>query len=132
MFEQAKNEQQPTKSAVVGRLAPTPSGYLHLGNAVNFVLTWLLVRRAGGTLHLRIDDLDRARLRRAYLDNIFKTIEWLGLDYDHGPSGPTIFCGTTRSCCSCPPTTRCCGGWPCGPVLFMAARARAPAARQLR
>ena len=75
----------------VGRLAPTPSGYLHLGNAVNFVLTWLLVRRAGGTLHLRIDDLDRARLRRSYLENIFRVIDWLGIDYDYGPSGPDDF-----------------------------------------
>ena len=77
--------------AVVGRLAPTPSGYLHLGNAVNFVLTWLLVRRAGGTLHLRIDDLDRARLRRPYLENIFRVIDWLGIDYDLGPAGPDDF-----------------------------------------
>jgi len=76
---------------LVSRLAPTPSGYLHLGNAVNFVLTWLLTRRAHGTLHLRIDDLDRQRLRPAYLDNIFQTIDWLGLDYDHGPSGPDDF-----------------------------------------
>jgi glutamyl/glutaminyl-tRNA synthetase len=80
------NEQR-----IVGRLAPTPSGYLHLGNAVNFVLTWLLVRRAGGTLHLRIDDLDRARLRRPYLENIFRVIDWLGLDYDHGPGTPEDF-----------------------------------------
>jgi glutamyl/glutaminyl-tRNA synthetase len=83
-------------SPVVSRLAPTPSGFLHLGNAVNFVLTWLLTRqvvpgRAGGTLHLRIDDLDRARLRPAYLDNIFRVIDWLGIDYDHGPSGPDNF-----------------------------------------
>jgi glutamyl/glutaminyl-tRNA synthetase len=85
--ERAVGQQKP----VVGRLAPTPSGYLHLGNAVNFVLTWLLVRRAGGTLHLRIDDLDRARLRRPYLENIFRVIGWLGLDYDHGPSGPDDF-----------------------------------------
>jgi glutamyl/glutaminyl-tRNA synthetase len=76
---------------LVGRLAPTPSGYLHLGNAVNFVLTWLLVRRAGGTLHLRIDDLDRARLRQPYLTNIFRVIDWLGIDYDYGPSGPDDF-----------------------------------------
>lgn len=81
----------PTSAPVISRLAPTPSGYLHLGNAVNFVLTWLLVRRAVGTLHLRIDDLDRARLRPAYLENIFRTIEWLGLDYDAGPAGPTDF-----------------------------------------
>ncbi|HEX8505799.1 MAG TPA: glutamate--tRNA ligase family protein [Hymenobacter sp.] len=76
---------------VVSRLAPTPSGYLHLGNAVNFVLTWLLTRQAGGTLHLRIDDLDRARLRPAYLDNIFRVIDWLGIDYDLGPTGPDDF-----------------------------------------
>lgn len=78
-------------SPLRGRLAPTPSGYLHLGNAVNFVHTWLLVRRAGGTLHLRIDDLDRARLRPAYLENIFQTIRWLGLDYDTGPRDPQEF-----------------------------------------
>ncbi|MBX0292353.1 hypothetical protein K3G63_18040 [Hymenobacter sp. HSC-4F20] len=76
---------------VVSRLAPTPSGFLHLGNAINFTLTWLLTRRAGGTLHLRIDDLDRARFRPAYLENIFRTLEWLGLDYDHGPTGPDDF-----------------------------------------
>ena len=76
---------------VVSRLAPTPSGYLHLGNAVNFVLTWLRTRRAGGVLHLRIDDLDRARLRPVYLENVFRVIDWLGLDYDHGPSGPDDF-----------------------------------------
>ena len=78
-------------SPVVSRLAPTPSGYLHLGNAVNFVLTWLLTRQAAGTLHLRIDDLDRARLRPAYLNNIFRVVDWLGIDYDHGPSGPDDF-----------------------------------------
>lgn len=76
---------------VTGRLAPTPSGYLHLGNAVNFVLTWLLVRRRRGRLHLRIDDLDRARLRRPYLDNIFQVIDWLKIDYDYGPAGPDDF-----------------------------------------
>ena len=84
------------KPPIVARLAPTPSGYLHLGNAVNFVLTWLLTRRvvpgrAGGVLHLRIDDLDRARLRPAYLDNIFRVIDWLGIDYDQGPNGPDDF-----------------------------------------
>jgi glutamyl-tRNA synthetase len=58
---------------------------------VNFVLTWLLTRQAGGVLHLRIDDLDRARLRAAYLDNIFRVIDWLGIDYDYGPCGPDDF-----------------------------------------
>lgn len=82
--------QKPV-APVVSRLAPTPSGFLHLGNAINFTLTWLLTRRAGGILHLRIDDLDRARFRPAYLDNIFRTLDWLGLDYDHGPTGPDDF-----------------------------------------
>lgn len=81
----------PVSLPVVSRLAPTPSGFLHLGNAVNFTLTWLLTRWAGGTLHLRIDDLDRARFRPAYLANIFHTLDWLGLDYDHGPTGPDDF-----------------------------------------
>ena len=93
MSLQTSNEQPKTRNQkpVIGRLAPTPSGYLHLGNAVNFVLTWLLVRQTGGTLHLRIDDLDRARLRRPYLENIFRIIDWLQIDYDHGPSGPDDF-----------------------------------------
>ena len=85
------NAKNDVSQPVIGRLAPTPSGYLHLGNAVNFVLTWLLVRRAGGTLHLRIDDLDRARLRRVYLENIFRVIDWLKIDYDHGPASPDDF-----------------------------------------
>jgi glutamyl/glutaminyl-tRNA synthetase len=67
------------------RLAPTPSGYLHAGNAVNFLLTETLVRRANGELHLRIDDIDRERVRPAYLDNIFATLRWLGITYEVGP-----------------------------------------------
>ena len=80
----------PSES-IVSRLAPTPSGFLHLGNAVNFTLAWLITRRVGGRLHLRIDDLDRARCRPAYLENIFRTLQWLSLDYDAGPSGPDDF-----------------------------------------
>jgi glutamyl/glutaminyl-tRNA synthetase len=67
------------------RLAPTPSGYLHIGNAFNFVLTWVLVRMNKGKLMLRIDDMDRPRVKREYLDDIFHTLEWLGIDWDEGP-----------------------------------------------
>ncbi|MDA8165227.1 MAG: glutamate--tRNA ligase family protein [Desulfobacteraceae bacterium] len=74
-----------------GRLAPTPSGYLHLGNGVNFVLTWLMVRREGGVLKLRIDDADSARTRPEYVEDIFRQLEWLGLDWDEGPEGPDDF-----------------------------------------
>ncbi|MFY7997597.1 MAG: glutamate--tRNA ligase family protein [Candidatus Kapaibacteriota bacterium] len=66
------------------RLAPTPSGYLHLGNAFSFLLTWLVVRKQHGHLHLRIDDLDADRAKPDYYDDIFTTLDWLGLDYDSG------------------------------------------------
>lgn len=67
------------------RIAPTPSGYLHTGNGLNFVLTWLLVRMQKGTLRLRIDDLDVHRANPQYVDDIFRTLEWLGIDWDEGP-----------------------------------------------
>ena len=75
----------------VSRLAPTPSGYLHLGNAVNFLMTWSIVRCLGGTLHLRIDDMDGIRFRNDVLEDIFVCLDWLGLDWDIGPSGPGDF-----------------------------------------
>ncbi len=68
------------------RIAPTPSGFLHIGNAYNFVLTWMITRSKGGTLRLRIDDLDQARVRDEYLNDVFQTLDWLGLDWDEGPS----------------------------------------------
>lgn len=75
----------------VSRLAPTPSGFLHLGNAVNFLVTWAIVRARGGVLHLRIDDMDGIRFREDVLEDIFYSLEWLGLDWDLGPSGPMDF-----------------------------------------
>ncbi len=73
---------------VVSRIAPTPSGFLHLGNAFNFLLTWLICKKQKGKLLLRIDDLDQARVRPEYLEDIFRTIDWLGISIDEGPSGP--------------------------------------------
>jgi glutamyl/glutaminyl-tRNA synthetase len=73
------------------RLAPTPSGYLHAGNAWSFLLTWLLARSRGGKIHLRIDDLDAARFREEYLEDIFLSLRWLGLDWDSGPADPADF-----------------------------------------
>ncbi len=67
------------------RLAPTPSGMLHEGNALNFILTWWFTRFHRGELILRIDDSDDSRSRDAYLQDIFEVIDWLGIDYDHGP-----------------------------------------------
>ncbi len=78
-------------SALVTRLAPTPSGYLHVGNAVNLVLTSWLARGAGGRLLLRIDDFDKGRARREYLEDVFDTLTWLGIEADAGPTGPDDF-----------------------------------------
>ena len=67
------------------RLAPTPSGYLHAGNAVNFAITAALTRARGGDLQLRIDDLDAERYRPEYRADIFETLVWLGIHWDSGP-----------------------------------------------
>ena len=74
----------PPSGGIVSRIAPTPSGYLHAGNAYNFILTYLLTRSLGGVLHLRIDDYDLGRYRREFVQNIFDVLEFLGLDYDKG------------------------------------------------
>jgi len=67
------------------RFAPTPSGYLHLGNAYSFLLTWIIARKSGGKIHLRIDDYDEGRSREIYIRDIFTSLDWLGLDWDSGP-----------------------------------------------
>jgi len=75
----------------IGRIAPTPSGYLHIGNAANFLLTWLAVRLRHGRLLLRIDDLDRDRCKEVYVEDVFASLEWLGIEPDEGPSGVSDF-----------------------------------------
>ena len=70
----------------VTRIAPTPSGYLHRGNAYNFLLVWLLARTHNGTIVLRIDDLDKGRFRAHFLESIFYDLHWMGIDWDKGPT----------------------------------------------
>ncbi len=70
------------------RIAPTPSGYLHIGNALNFVRTWLWVRKNNGSLRLRIDDCDTTRAKPEYIEDIFKTLDWMGIDWNEGPQTP--------------------------------------------
>lgn len=73
---------------VRSRIAPTPSGFLHEGNAFNFLLTWALVRAYDGVLQLRIDDADEIRSKPEYIQNIFQDLEWLGIDWNSGPQSP--------------------------------------------
>lgn len=84
-------EAQPFTSPLKTRIAPTPSGYLHLGNALSFAITWALARQKGARLLLRIDDLDNTRFRPAYLHDIFATLAFMGLDYDEGPKDAADF-----------------------------------------
>lgn len=73
------------------RLAPTPSGYLHVGNVVSFVLTAGLARRHGASILLRIDDLDRQRMRTEYVQDIFETLAFLEIPWDDGPRDEADF-----------------------------------------
>ena len=72
---------------ITSRIAPTPSGFLHAGNVYNFLLTYLFTRAFDGILYLRIDDYDLPRYRRQYVENIFRVLDMLGIDFDGGPSG---------------------------------------------
>lgn len=69
-----------------GRLAPSPTGYLHLGNAWAFLLAWLSARATGGTIVLRMEDIDPERSQPEYHTAILEDLSWLGLDWDYGPN----------------------------------------------
>lgn len=68
-----------------GRLAPSPTGALHLGNARTFLLAWLSVRSRGGSLVLRMEDLDHPKVKRGAAAQALEDLRWLGLDWDEGP-----------------------------------------------
>ncbi|MFQ3577273.1 MAG: glutamate--tRNA ligase family protein [Cytophagales bacterium] len=69
------------------RFAPTPSGFLHMGNVFNLIFCCLISKIYETELWLRIDDLDQERTRNEYIEDIFETIDWLGVKFDKGPSG---------------------------------------------
>lgn len=73
------------------RIAPTPSGYLHAGNALNMLLIARIARQAGMRILLRIDDMDADRKRPEYVADLFHTLDWLQIPVDLGPSGPDDF-----------------------------------------
>jgi len=66
----------------VTRFAPSPTGRLHLGHACSALLAHDLARERGGTFLLRIEDIDRGRVRAEYVDGIFEDLLWLGLEWD--------------------------------------------------
>jgi len=73
------------------RIAPTPSGFLHLGNAYAFALTAAIAQRYGARLLLRIDDMDRDRVQPEYLSDIFTSLNLLQIRIDEGPGNVADF-----------------------------------------
>src|SRR5919106_3399015 len=67
------------------RFAPSPTGELHVGGARTALYNWLLARREGGTMVLRIEDTDRERSTPENVQQILDALEWLELDFDEGP-----------------------------------------------
>lgn len=67
------------------RIAPTPSGYLHTGNAVNFALVDAFAKTRGCEIALRIDDLDAPRVRPEFVEDIFRVLMWLDIEWQVGP-----------------------------------------------
>ena len=67
------------------RFAPSPTGFIHLGNIRSALYPWAFARATGGTFILRIEDTDLDRSNQASVDVIIEGMRWLGLDYDEGP-----------------------------------------------
>jgi glutamyl-tRNA synthetase len=76
---------EPASRSLVGRLAPSPTGAQHVGNARTYLLAWLSIRSRGGRLILRMEDIDSPRIKRGAAKQAIDDLRWLGLDWDEGP-----------------------------------------------
>ncbi|MDO9286989.1 MAG: glutamate--tRNA ligase [Aquabacterium sp.] len=74
-----------TSKKIRTRIAPSPTGFLHLGTARTALYSWAYARHFGGEFVLRIEDTDVARSTQDSVDQILAAMHWLGLDYDEGP-----------------------------------------------
>ncbi len=74
-----------TSPPLVGRLAPSPTGAQHVGNARTYLLAWLSIRSRGGRLIVRIEDIDSPRVKPGAAQQALDDLRWLGLDWDEGP-----------------------------------------------
>lgn len=74
-----------TGSSLRVRMAPSPTGYLHVGSVRTALFNWLLARHHGGTFILRVEDTDRSRMVPGAVENMMDTLRWVGLDWDEGP-----------------------------------------------
>src|SRR5579862_7199738 len=69
----------------VGRLAPSPTGAQHIGNARTYLIAWLSIRSRGGRVILRMEDIDSPRIKTGAAQQACDDLHWLGLDWDEGP-----------------------------------------------
>ncbi|MFQ6038338.1 MAG: glutamate--tRNA ligase family protein, partial [Candidatus Aminicenantales bacterium] len=67
------------------RFAPSPTGFLHVGNARTALFNWLFARQNKGAFVLRIEDTDIVRSAKEYEESLMEDLKWLGLDWDEGP-----------------------------------------------
>ncbi len=77
--------EDQTTNKVVTRFAPSPTGFLHVGNVRTAIYAWLWARKNNGIFILRIEDTDKKREVEGSIDHIKETLKWLGLDWDEGP-----------------------------------------------
>src|SRR4030095_15893300 len=75
------------KMSYRGRLAPSPTGYLHLGHARTFWIAQQRALAASGTLVLRNEDLDRARCKTEFVTAMMEDLKWFGFHWQEGPDG---------------------------------------------
>ena len=75
-----------------GRFAPSPTGYIHLGNVWIALLSYISTRNQHGTYVVRMEDIDLQRSKRSYGEALLDDLEWLGFEWDEGPrvGGPEL------------------------------------------
>jgi glutamyl/glutaminyl-tRNA synthetase len=83
--------QTPTMSQVRVRFAPSPTGFFHIGSARTALFNWLYARHTGGVFILRVEDTDQSRNSEEFLNLIYDSLRWLGLDWDEGPGAGGAF-----------------------------------------
>ncbi len=86
----ASSEAPGAATRVVTRFAPSPTGFLHIGNARTGLFNWLYARHHGGSFRLRIEDTDKVRSTQPAIEAILDGMEWLGTDWD----GETVYQST--------------------------------------
>ncbi len=80
-----RDDPAPKLAIPHGRLAPSPTGAQHVGNARTYLIAWLSARALKAKLTLRIEDIDSPRVKAGAADSILEDLHWLGLDWDDGP-----------------------------------------------